>query len=68
MWRSSVPTNSSRIYLQIEPFSQITTQALAEELRYLKGQEHSPNNRVRWKKREGWRRGMVLHAEKLPQQ
>ena len=50
-WSLSLPTNASRICLQMEQFSQNTYWTLAEDLKHLKGQEGSPYNWVGWKER-----------------
>ena len=48
MW-SSLPTNASRVQMQMEQFSQRTCWTLEEDLKHLKGQERSPHNQVGWK-------------------
>ena len=45
-WSSFLPTNASRLHLQMEQFSQSTCWTLTEDLGHLKGQERSPYNQV----------------------
>ena len=48
MWSSSLPTNASRLHLQMEHFSQNPSWTLTEDHGCPKGQENSLHNRVGW--------------------
>ena len=77
-WNSPPPTNTSKIHLQMEQFSQNTYWTPAEDLKHLKGQERSLRNQVgRQEKKRGsgtgpahlggsWKRGKVTALWEAP--